>query len=80
MDVKTIKKNMNNFVTCTAYRNDKPVTFWAKCVRKDGTHYWKTVEWGELTGPELESEDLASVLEVLEGTGVRLDFDNHSAC
>ena len=80
MDVKTIKKNMNNFVTCTAYRNDKPVTFWAKCVRKDGTYYWKTVEGGELTGPELESEDLASVLEVLEGTGVRLDFNNHSAC
>ena len=80
MDVKTIKKNMNNFVTCTAYRNDKPVTSWAKCVRRDGTHYWKTVEWGELTGPELEPEDLTGVLEVLEGTGVRLDFNTHSAC
>lgn len=79
MDVKTIKKNMNNFVTCTAYRDGKPVTFWAKCVRKDGTHYWKTAERGELTGPELEPEDLAGVFEVLEGTGVRLDFNNHSA-
>ena len=45
----------------------------------DGTHYWKTVEWGELTGPELSPEDLAGVLEVLKGTGVRLDFNNHSA-
>ena len=41
-----IRENMNNFVTCTAYRDGKPVTSWAKCVRMDGTHYWKTVEWG----------------------------------
>lgn len=74
-----IRENMNNFVTCTAYRGDKPVCTWAKCVRMDGTHYWKTVEWGELTGPELSPEDLAGVLEVLKCTGVRLDFNNHSA-
>ena len=74
-----IRENMNNFVTCTAYRDGKPVCTWAKCVRKDGTYYWKTVEWEELTGPELSPEDLAGVLEVLKGTGVRLDFNNHSA-
>ena len=74
-----IRENMNNFVTCTAYRDGKPVISWAKCVRMDGTHYWKTVEWGVLTGPDLSPEDLAGVLEVLKGTGCRLDFNNHSA-
>ena len=74
-----IRENLNRFITCTAYRNGKPVCTWAKCARGDGTHYWQTVEWGELTGPELSPEDLAGVLEVLKGTGVRLDFNNHSA-
>ena len=74
-----IRESMNNFVTCTAYRDGKPVCTWAKCVRNDGTYYWKTVEWGELTGPECEPEDLAGVFEVLKSTGVRLDFNNHSA-
>ena len=74
-----IRESMNNFVTCTAYRGDKPVCTWAKCVRNDGTYYWKTVEWGELTGPEMEPADLAESLAIIEGTGCRLDFNNHSA-
>ena len=74
-----IRENLNRFLTCTAYRNGKPVCTWAKCVRMDGTHYWKTVEWGELTGPEMEPADLAESLAIIEGTGVRLDFNNHSA-
>ena len=74
-----IRESMNNFVSCTADREGKPVTSWAKCVRMDGTYYWKTVEWGALTGPVCEPEDLAGVLEVLKGTGVRRDFINHSA-
>ena len=74
-----IRESMNRFLTCTAYRDGKHVTSWAKCARGDGTHYWKTVEWGELTGPELSPEDLAGVFEVLKDTGVRLDFNNHSA-
>lgn len=73
-----IIENINRFVTCTAYRNNEPVCTWAKCVRRGGTHYWLTVESGELTGPEISSEDLAGVLEVLEGTGVILNFNNHS--
>ena len=74
-----IRENLNRFLTCTAYRNGKPVTSWAKCARGDGTYYWQTVESDELTGPEMEPADLAGVLEVLKGTGVRLDFNNHSA-
>ena len=74
-----IRENLNRFLTCTAYRNGKPVTSWAKCARGYGTYYWQTVEYDELTGPEMEPADLAGVLEVLKGTGVRLDFNNHSA-
>ena len=74
-----IRENMNNFVSCTAYRDGKPVTSWAKCVRRDGTHYWKTVEHDEFTGPEMEPADLAESLAIIEGTGCRLDFNNHSA-
>ena len=74
-----IRENLNRFLTCTAYRNGKPVTSWATCARGDGTYYWQTVEYDELTGPEMEPADLAGVLEVLKGTGVRLDFNNHSA-
>ena len=74
-----IRESMNNFVTCTAYRDGKPVTSWAKCVRRDGTHYWKTVEHDEFTGPEMEPADLAESLAIIEGTGCRLDFNNHSA-
>lgn len=73
-----IIENISRFVTCTAVRGSKPVCTWAKCVRRDGTHYWRTVESGELTGPEISSEDLAGVLEVLEDTGVILNFNNHS--
>ena len=74
-----IRESRNNFVTCTAYRDGKPVTSWAKCVRRDGTHYWKTVEHDEFTGPEMEPADLAESLAIIEGTGCRLDFNNHSA-
>lgn len=74
-----IRENLNRFLTCTAYRNSKSVCTWAKCARRDGTYYWQTVEHDELTGPEMEPADLAGVLEVLKGTGVRLDFNNHSA-
>ena len=74
-----IRENLNRFLTCTAYRGDKPVCTWARCVRKDGTHYWQTVEWGELTGPECEPEDLAESLAIIEGSGCRLDFNYHSA-
>ena len=73
------RENLNRFLPCTAYRGDKPVCTWARCVRKDGTHYWQTVEWGELTGPEMEPADLAESLAIIEGTGCRLDFINHSA-
>ena len=74
-----IRENLNRFLTCTAYRDGKPVTSWAKCARGDGTYYWQTVEHDELTGPELSPEDLAGVLEVLKGTGCSLEFNNHSA-
>ena len=74
-----IHESMNRFVTCTAYRDGKPVTSWTKCVRRDGTHYWKTVEHDELTGPEMEPADLAESLAIIEGTGCRLDFNNHTA-
>ena len=77
--MNNIRESMNNFVTCTAYRGDKPVCTWAKCVRMDGTHYWQTVEHDELTGPEMEPADLAEALVIIEGTGCRLDFNNHSA-
>lgn len=73
-----IIENINRLVTCTAYRNNKAVSTWAKCLRKDGTSYWQTVEEGDLTGPEIESEDFTDLLEVLKSTGVRLDFNNHS--
>ena len=74
-----IRESMNNFVTCTAYRGDKPDCTWAKFVRMDGTYYWQTVEHDELTGPEMEPADLAESLAIIEGTGCRLDFNNHSA-
>ena len=74
-----IRESMNNFVTCTAYRGDKPVCTWAKCARGDGTHYWKTVEHDDFTGPEMEPADLAESLAIIEGAGCRLDFNNHSA-
>ena len=74
-----IRESMNNFVTCTAYRGDNPVCTWAKCAREDGTYYWQTVEHDELTGPEMEPADLAESLAFIEDTGVRLDFNNHSA-
>ena len=74
-----IRESMNNFVTCTAYRNGKPVCTWAKCVRMDGTHYWQTVEHDELTGPELAPAEHAESLAIIESTGCRLDYNNHSA-
>ena len=74
-----IRENLNRFVTCTAYRNGKPVCTWAKCARGDGTYYWQTVEHDEFTGPEMEPADLAESLAIIEGTGCRLDFNNHSA-
>ena len=45
----------------------------------DGTTTGKTVEHDELTGPEMEPADLAESLAIIEGTGCRLDFNNHSA-
>ena len=74
-----IRENLNRFLTCTAYRGDKPVCTWAKCDRNDDTYYWQTVEHDELTGPEMEPADLAESLAIIEGTGCRLDFNNHSA-
>ena len=74
-----IRESMNRFVTCTAYRDGKPVCTWARCVRRDGTHHWQTVEHDELTGPECEPADLAESLAIIEATGCRLDFNNHSA-
>lgn len=70
--------SLNQFATVTAYRGTKPICTWAKCTREDGSSYWQTVEEGDLTGPEISSEDLAGVLEVLKGTGVILNFNNHS--
>lgn len=77
--IMNIRENLNKFVTITAYRGTKPVCTWAKCTRGDDTHYWRTVESEDLTGPEINPVDLAGVLEVLEDTGVRIDFSNHSA-
>ena len=74
-----IRESLYNFVTCTAYRGDNPVCTWAKCARGDGSYYWQTVEQDELTGPEMEPADLAESLAIIEGTGGRRDFNNHSA-
>lgn len=76
--MKKIIENLSRFITCTAYRGTKFICTWAKCTRRDGTSYWKTVERGSLTGPEIEPEDLYEIIEVLKGTGVRVDFNNHS--
>lgn len=71
--------SLNQFATVTAYRGTKPVCNWAKCIRENGSSYWRTVESEDLTGPEISPEDLSETLEVLKGTGVRLEFSNHSA-
>lgn len=84
MSVETIKKNMQKFVTISAFYCDDGsyVTSWAKGVLTDGSSCWYNVNRnGEICGNAMSSEELAWRLSSLcHVVGWRFDFNNHSAC